>query len=66
VRVKAAGINPGEAAIRTGTMADIFPSTFPSGPLQHRPDQLAEHRTLALGVAGRVRGEVPVVRRIEG
>src|SRR5215467_11053962 len=31
VRVKAAGINPGEAAIRTGAMADIFPSTFPSG-----------------------------------
>ncbi|MEV0228397.1 NADP-dependent oxidoreductase [Nonomuraea sp. NPDC050786] len=31
VRVKAAGINPGEAAIRTGAMADIFPSTFPPG-----------------------------------
>lgn len=31
VRVKAAGINPGEAAIRTGAMAGIFPSTFPSG-----------------------------------
>ncbi|WP_031169164.1 alcohol dehydrogenase catalytic domain-containing protein [Streptosporangium roseum] len=31
IRVKAAGINPGEAAIRTGAMADIFPSTFPSG-----------------------------------
>ncbi|MEU1728977.1 NADP-dependent oxidoreductase [Nonomuraea sp. NPDC005692] len=31
VRVKAAGVNPGEAAIRTGAMADIFPSTFPSG-----------------------------------
>ncbi|MFI6316514.1 NADP-dependent oxidoreductase [Nonomuraea sp. NPDC050556] len=31
VRVKAAGINPGEAAIRTGAMAAIFPSTFPSG-----------------------------------
>ncbi|MFI7670285.1 NADP-dependent oxidoreductase [Nocardia sp. NPDC049526] len=31
VRVTAAGINPGEAAIRTGAMADIFPSTFPSG-----------------------------------
>jgi NADPH:quinone reductase-like Zn-dependent oxidoreductase len=31
VRVKAAGINPSEAAIRTGAVADIFPSTFPSG-----------------------------------
>ncbi|MEU1545682.1 NADP-dependent oxidoreductase [Nocardia sp. NPDC005745] len=31
VRVRAAGINPGEAAIRAGAMADIFPSTFPSG-----------------------------------
>ncbi|GLZ78413.1 NADPH:quinone reductase [Actinorhabdospora filicis] len=31
VRVKAAGINPGEAAIRAGAMAHIFPSTFPSG-----------------------------------
>ncbi|MEU6781004.1 NADP-dependent oxidoreductase [Nonomuraea angiospora] len=31
VRVKAAGVNPGEAAIRTGAMAEIFPSIFPSG-----------------------------------
>ncbi|MGA5900325.1 NADP-dependent oxidoreductase [Streptomyces venetus] len=31
VRVKAAGINPSEAAIRTGAVADMFPSTFPSG-----------------------------------
>ncbi|GAB0108013.1 NADP-dependent oxidoreductase [Nocardia sp. JMUB6875] len=31
VRVKAAGINPGEAALRRGAMMDIFPSTFPSG-----------------------------------
>ncbi len=31
VRVKAAGINPGEAAIRTGALDAIFPSTFPSG-----------------------------------
>lgn len=31
VRVLAAGINPGEAAIRSGAMARIFPSTFPSG-----------------------------------
>jgi NADPH:quinone reductase-like Zn-dependent oxidoreductase len=31
VRVKAAGINPSEAAIRTGAVREIFPSTFPSG-----------------------------------
>ncbi len=31
VAVKAAGINPGEAAIRSGALHDRFPSTFPSG-----------------------------------
>jgi NADPH:quinone reductase-like Zn-dependent oxidoreductase len=31
VRMKAAGINPGEAAIREGVLADRFPATFPSG-----------------------------------
>jgi NADPH:quinone reductase-like Zn-dependent oxidoreductase len=31
VRVKAAGINPGEAAIRTGALRDRWPATFPSG-----------------------------------
>ncbi|MEJ2358987.1 MAG: NADP-dependent oxidoreductase [Deinococcales bacterium] len=31
VRVKAAGINPGEASIRGGRMAQRFPATFPSG-----------------------------------
>ena len=31
IEVKAAGINPGEAAIRKGLMRDIFPTTFPSG-----------------------------------
>lgn len=31
VRVKAAGINPGEAAIRQGALADRWPATFPSG-----------------------------------
>ncbi|MEV7863307.1 hypothetical protein AB0O86_32015 [Streptomyces hirsutus] len=31
VRVKAAGINPSEAVIRTGALADLFPSTFPPG-----------------------------------
>src|SRR5258708_14543085 len=31
VRVKAAGINPSEAVIRTGGVAELCPSTFPSG-----------------------------------
>lgn len=31
VEVRAAGINPGEAAIRSGALHDMFPATFPSG-----------------------------------
>ncbi len=31
VQVRAAGINPGEIAIRTGAVADRLPATFPSG-----------------------------------
>jgi NADPH:quinone reductase-like Zn-dependent oxidoreductase len=31
VKVKAAGINPGEALIREGTLRDQWPATFPSG-----------------------------------
>jgi NADPH:quinone reductase-like Zn-dependent oxidoreductase len=31
VRVRAAGINPGEAKIREGMLRTIFPATFPSG-----------------------------------
>jgi NADPH:quinone reductase-like Zn-dependent oxidoreductase len=31
VRVKAAGINPGEASIRKGLLDDRWPATFPSG-----------------------------------
>ncbi len=31
VRVRAAGINPGEASIRGGRLAKRFPATFPSG-----------------------------------
>jgi NADPH:quinone reductase-like Zn-dependent oxidoreductase len=31
VRVKAAGLNPGEAAIRQGLMHERWPATFPSG-----------------------------------
>ncbi|WP_329493648.1 hypothetical protein [Kitasatospora herbaricolor] len=29
--MRAAGINRTEAVIRTGALADMFPSTFPSG-----------------------------------
>ena len=31
VKVRAAGINPGEIAIRSGALEQMFPSTFPSG-----------------------------------
>src|SRR6202012_2946930 len=31
VEVRAAGINPGEASIRKGLLAEKWPSTFPSG-----------------------------------
>ena len=31
VEVRAAGINPGEAAIRSGALEKVFPATFPSG-----------------------------------
>jgi NADPH:quinone reductase len=31
VEVRAAGINPGEAAIRSGALEEMFPATFPSG-----------------------------------
>ncbi|HZZ50071.1 MAG TPA: NADP-dependent oxidoreductase [Pseudonocardia sp.] len=31
VEVRAAGINPGEALLRSGALAEMFPSTFPSG-----------------------------------
>jgi NADPH2:quinone reductase len=31
VRMQAASVNPGEMAIRTGALAEIFPATFPSG-----------------------------------
>jgi len=31
VEVRAAGINPGEAAIRSGALREVFPSEFPSG-----------------------------------
>jgi hypothetical protein len=37
--VKAAGINSSEAVIRTGAVAELFPSAFPSG----QGSDLADH-----------------------
>ena len=31
VRIRAAGLNPGETKIRTGELEAMFPTTFPSG-----------------------------------
>jgi len=31
VQVRAAGINPSEAVIRSGALHNLFPATFPSG-----------------------------------
>jgi NADPH:quinone reductase-like Zn-dependent oxidoreductase len=49
VQVKAAGINPGEAAIRKGFLASRWPSTFPSGEGSDLAGVIAE---LGEGVQG--------------
>ena len=49
VKVVAAGINPGEAAIRAGLMASQFPATFPSGQGSDLAGTVAE---LGPGVTG--------------
>jgi NADPH:quinone reductase-like Zn-dependent oxidoreductase len=49
VRVKAAGINPGEAKIRAGVLHDRFPATFPSG---EGSDLAGVVEKLGPGVAG--------------
>src|ERR1700712_3050879 len=49
VSVKAAGINPGEAAIRQGAMHERFPATFPSGQGSDLAGVVAE---LGAGVHG--------------
>jgi NADPH:quinone reductase-like Zn-dependent oxidoreductase len=49
VKVVAAGINPGEAAIREGLMAKEFPTTFPSGQGSDLAGIVAE---LGEGVSG--------------
>ncbi|MFC1438852.1 NADP-dependent oxidoreductase [Streptacidiphilus sp. N1-10] len=54
VRVKAAGINPSEAAIRTGAVVHIFPSTFPSGQGSDLAGIIEE---VGAGVEGHARGD---------
>jgi NADPH:quinone reductase-like Zn-dependent oxidoreductase len=54
VRVKAAGINPSEAAIRTGAVREIFPSTFPSG---QGSDLAGVVEEIGAGVSGYTAGE---------
>jgi NADPH:quinone reductase-like Zn-dependent oxidoreductase len=49
VRVKAAGINPSEAVIRSGTLHHLFPATFPSGQGSDLAGVVAE---LGPGVSG--------------
>ena len=53
VEVKAAGINPGEAKVRTGALQDLFPATFPSGQGSDLAGVVAEVgpgvRTFAVG-----------------
>jgi NADPH:quinone reductase-like Zn-dependent oxidoreductase len=54
VRVRAAGINPGEAKIRAGAMAQLWPATFPSG---EGSDLAGVVEELGEGVTGFVAGE---------
>ncbi|MCU1681726.1 MAG: Alcohol dehydrogenase GroES domain protein [Amycolatopsis sp.] len=54
VQVKAAGINPGEVAIRIGTFASRWPSTFPSGQGSDLAGVVVE---LGEGVEGRKIGD---------
>lgn len=42
VQVRAAGINPGEAAIREGRLAEQFPASFPSGQGSDLAGQVTE------------------------
>jgi NADPH:quinone reductase-like Zn-dependent oxidoreductase len=51
VRVKAAGINPGEAKIRDGRMHDRWPATFPSGQGSDLAGVVAALGPGAVGVA---------------
>jgi NADPH:quinone reductase-like Zn-dependent oxidoreductase len=56
VQVRAAGINPSEAVIRSGALRHLFPATFPSGQGSDLAGAVAE---LGPGVSGfRVGDEV--------
>lgn len=54
VRVKAAGINPGEARIRSGSLHDLFPAAFPSGQGSDLAGVVAE---VGAGVSGFAAGD---------
>lgn len=59
IRVKAAGINPGEAKIRQGALAAQFPATFPSGQgsdLAGVVEQLGPARTEAWSAGDEIIG----------
>src|SRR5271169_5151440 len=49
VEVRAAGINPSEAVIRSGALHDLWPATFPSGQGSDLAGVVAE---LGPGVSG--------------
>src|SRR6266851_1356815 len=70
VRVKAAGINISEAVIRTGAVAELFPSTFPSGQagdLTRKPEKVSWEAAGGLYVAGTTAwGAVHAVQLKEG
>jgi NADPH:quinone reductase-like Zn-dependent oxidoreductase len=57
VEVKAAGINPSEAAIRSGALHHIFPATFPSGQGSDFAGVVAE---LGPGVSGFAVGDAVI------
>ena len=54
IKVKAAGINPGEAKIRAGLLHDRFPATFPSG---QRSDLAGTVAAMGPGVVGFAGGQ---------
>ncbi len=57
VRVKAAGINPGETIIRQGAFHDRLPATFPSG---QGSDFAGTVETIGRGVVGLAQGEAVI------